>query len=117
MSHTSTIKTEYTDADVLQESCKQLGWTWLGRAKHELYSSSDIGLGIQIPGWSYPVIVTDAGQLRYDDYNGRWGDVKQLDELKQRYAVEKTRAACLAKGHKVFEKKLDNGHIQLQIHG
>ena len=82
----------------------------------ELYSSTETGLGIELPEWKYPVVAnTDTGQVRYDNYEGRWGSQDHLDKFLQRYAVEKAAIEARKKGHSVVEQQLDNGSIKLTV--
>jgi hypothetical protein len=85
-SHTARIKVEYRDADQLRAACLALGWEWLGNGRHRLYAEDVSGLGFKIPGWTYPCVVTPSGQLAYDDFNGVWGNVADLDKLRAAYA-------------------------------
>jgi hypothetical protein len=49
------------------------------------------------------------------DYNGRWGDQKELDKFLQVYAVEKAKIEARKKGHTVTEQPLADGSIKLTI--
>ena len=86
-----------------------------------MYSSTETGLGIELPHWKYPVVATSeesgqlTGQLRFDNYNGRWGSQESLDRFLQVYAVEKAKIEAQKKGHSVIEQRLDNGSIKLTV--
>ena len=86
-----------------------------------MYSSTETGLGIELPHWKYPVVATSddsgqlTGQLRFDNYNGRWGSQEFLDQFLQLYAVEKAKIEARKKGHSVVEQQLDNGSIKLTV--
>ena len=116
MSHVVRIKSEVRDLNAVQEACKRLH---LPPAKHgtfELYSSTETGLGIELPRWRYPVVADlQTGQLRYDNYNGRWGDQEYLDQFMQRYSVETATSAARKQGHSVAEQQLDDGSIKLTV--
>jgi hypothetical protein len=48
---------------------------------------------VKLPGWQYPIVIdTVTGDIRYNNFNGHWGDASQLDKLLQAYAAEKVRA-------------------------
>lgn len=92
-SHTARVKVDYNNADQLRAAVEKIGGTWLGHGSHELFERNDAGkrrtetgLGFTLPNWNYPLIVTDAGQLAYDDYNGKWGNVEDLVKLQAEYA-------------------------------
>jgi hypothetical protein len=77
-------------------------------------------LAVKLPEWNYPVVCNlPSGQLHFDNFNGHWGDQKQLDRFLQAYAVEKTKIEARKKGHTVVETPLSDGSIRLtvQVHG
>lgn len=64
----------------------------------------------------YPVVAdVNTGKLAYDNYNGRWGEQKQLDRFLQGYAVEKAKMEARKKGHSVIEQPLEDGSIKLTV--
>ena len=79
MSHIVEIKTEVRDEAAVQSACSRLHLPRATRGTFELYSSTETGLGVELPHWKYPVVATSdesgqlTGQLRFDNYNGRWG--------------------------------------------
>jgi hypothetical protein len=116
MSHIVEIKTEVRDEVAVQSACQRLHLPRATRGTFELYTSSETGLGIELPHWVYPVVAnTDSGQLRYDNFNGRWGSQEFLDQFLQAYAVERAKSLARQKGHSVIEQKLDNGSIKLTV--
>jgi hypothetical protein len=69
-----------------------------------------------LPGWNYPVVCDTAnGQLKFDNFQGHWGDRKELDRFLQAYAVEKSRIEARKNGHTVTEQPLADGSIKLTI--
>jgi hypothetical protein len=81
-----------------------------------LFSGEATGLAVELPDWRYPVICdTNTGQLRYDNYSGRWGEQKHLDAFLQMYAVEKCRVESRRKGHTVTEQALPDGSVKLTV--
>ena len=82
----------------------------------KLFSGEVNGLAVQLPDWRYPVVCeTNSGQVKFDNYNGRWGDQQELDRFLQGYTVEKTKLEARRKGHSVTEQPLQNGSIKLTI--
>jgi len=57
----------------------------------------------------------DNGQLRYDNYQGYWGNPVQLDRFLQRYAVERALIEARRRGHSCNESRLADGSIKLTI--
>jgi hypothetical protein len=74
------------------------------------------GLLVRLPGWTYPaVVVLATGEVKFDNFEVRWGDRAQLDRFLQMYAVELAKSESKAKGYPVTEQALENGSIRLQI--
>lgn len=96
MSHIVTIKTEVRDAAAVRAACRRLGLTEPVQDTVKLFSGEVTGLAVELPGWQYPVVADLAtGQLKYDNFEGRWGDQRHLDAFLQAYAVEKsTHSQC-----------------------
>ena len=104
------------DEASVQAACKRLHLPKANRGTFELYGSTETGLGIEIPHWKYPVVAnTDTGELRYDNYEGRWGAQEFLDQFLQAYAAERVKIEARKKGHSVVEQRLDNGSIKLTV--
>ena len=61
------------------------------------------------------MVDTATGQVRYDNYDGRWGDPGHLDSFCQRYAVEKAKIEARKRGHAVVEQALADGSVKLTI--
>jgi hypothetical protein len=116
MSHIVQIKTEVRDGIAVQAACHRLGLEAPVLGTVTLFATEASGLLVRLPGWIYPVVFdTRSGQVRFDNYGGRWGEQAQLDRFLQAYAVEKTKIEARRKGHTVFEQTLDNGSIKLTV--
>ena len=116
MSHIVSITTEVRDEAAVQSACQRLHLPQATRGTFELYSSTETGLGIELPHWKYPVVAnTETGQLRFDNYNGRWGAQEFLDQFLQMYAVERAKIEARRKGHTVSEQSLSDGSIKLTV--
>ena len=57
----------------------------------------------------------ETGDLKLDNYDGRWGDVEHLDRFLQMYTVEAATIAARKQGHSVSEQQLDDGSIKLTV--
>jgi hypothetical protein len=114
MSHTTTQKAVCTNEIVLQQTCERLQAQYLGRGQHSLYSSKHQGLGVKLKGWNFPVIFTDQGECMFDNYNGAWGDIEDLNRFKQYYPVEAAKHAYAGQGT-VVEEVLANGDVKCVI--
>ena len=66
--------------------------------------------------WRYPLICKlESGELAYDNFNGHWGEQKELDGFLQAYAVEKAKIECRKRGHAASEPVEADGSIVLTI--
>jgi hypothetical protein len=116
MSHIVEIQTEVRDAAAVAAACKrlELAEPTLGTAR--LFEGEASGVLVKLKGWAYPVVVdTTRGTPRYDNFEGVWGDAKELDRFLQAYAVEKATIEARKRGHVVKEWTLDDGSIRLAI--
>jgi hypothetical protein len=116
MSHVVTIETRVHDATALTAACHRLGLAEPVHRKVQLFSDEATGLSVELPGWQYPIVVdTRAGSIKYDDYEGRWGNRAELDRLLQMYAVEKAKLEARKQGYSVTEQVRTDGSIVVQI--
>ena len=53
--------------------------------------------------------------MKYDNFEGAWGDQACLDRFLQMYAVERAKLEARKKGYSVTEQALQDGSIKLQI--
>lgn len=117
MSHVVEIATEVRDEGAVRAACRRLNLPEPTRGTFPLFSAEAAGLGVQLPGWQYPLVCdTATGQLRYDNYEGRWGDRRQLDQFLQAYAIERATSEARRRGHTVTEQPLADGSVKLTIH-
>jgi hypothetical protein len=116
MSHVVTILTKVRDPAGVAAACHRLGLAAPTQGTATLYGGEATGLLVQLPGWQYPVVIDPAtGEVRYDNFNGLWGEQAQLDRFLQMYAVEKAKQEARRKGYQVSEQALQDGSIRLQI--
>ena len=116
MSHIVSIKTQVKDATAVKSACNRLQLPQPIQGDHRLFSGEVPGLGVQLPGWRYPVVAQlETGELRYDNYNGRWGEQRHLDGFLQTYAIEKSKIESRRRGHSVTEQRLEDGSVKLTI--
>jgi hypothetical protein len=116
MSHIVTVRTQVRDPAALASACRRLGLKAPVRGTARLYTAEATGQIVELPGWTYPVVIdTDAGQISYDNYNGAWGDQALLGRLLQAYAAEKTRIEARKTGQTVTEQTLPDGSLRLTL--
>jgi hypothetical protein len=116
VSHIVTIKTEVRDATAIWAACRRLKLDQPEEGTFNLYSGQATGIAVRLPRWQYPVVCDlTTGQVRYDNFNGHWGDQKYFDSFLQAYAVEKAKIESRRRGHSVSEQALADGSIRLTI--
>jgi len=119
MSHTMNVQLELRDQDALLEACKRLNLQ-VKQGRFKLYSSTEEGLGVFLPGWKYPVVIKQDGSVAYDNYDGNWGKVDELNKLKAYYGLEKAKMEARKKGYTVYESFNDRTQeleLRIQIGG
>lgn len=116
MSHVVTIETKVHDPVAVTAACQRLKLAAPVHGKATLFSGEATGLIVQLPGWQYPAVIdTLSGAIKYDNYNGNWGDEAQLHLFLQAYAVERVKLESRKKGYSVSEQALQDGSIKVQI--
>jgi hypothetical protein len=116
MSHIVEIKTEIRDEQAVKAACTRLQLAPPEHKSARLFSATATGLCVQLPGWQYPVVCNlQTGQAQYDNYNGHWGEQKELHKFLQGYAVEKAKIEARKKGHMCSETRLEDGSIRVTV--
>lgn len=113
-SHTARIPTDfdYNDPRTLKAAVEAMGGLWYDFGEHDLFDTKQYGYGFRLPHaggvfthtdgktyWGHPLVLRADGELAYDEYGGRWGDVKHLDQLKREYVWVKAKAAAQIEGY------------------
>lgn len=98
MSHTVTVDIKCKNKEGITKAAQTMGAHIIGEGTHRLFGSTETGLGIKLNGWSYPIVIKNDGTVAFDNYGGRWGDIKDLDMLKELYATEVVKAECENQG-------------------
>ena len=116
MSHVVQIETEVRDVAAARAACQRLQLEMPVEGRARLFSGEATGLIVILPNWRYPIVFdTRTGDVKYDNYNGRWGEHKHLDRFLQIYAVEKAKIEARKKGHSVSEQQLEDGSIKVIV--
>jgi hypothetical protein len=116
MSHLVTIKTQVRDPIAVTSACARLELSAPVHRTVRLFTSEATGLAVELPGWKFPVVCqTETGELKYDDFGGRWGEKGQLDRFLQAYAVEMIKLQARRQGQTAIEQPLADGSIRVQI--
>jgi hypothetical protein len=79
MSHIVSIQTRVHDANAVAAVCRRLNLPEPINGTAKLYSGEAKGPIVQLPGWTYPVVVDlKTGTLQYDNFGQRWGKDEHL---------------------------------------
>ena len=117
MSHIVTVETEIRDARALGLACQRLGLSQPNHETAQLFSGQATGYCVRLPDWRYPVVCdVKSGRIRFDNFEGRWGELSELHRLMQAYACEKAKLEARRQGHTVTEQPLADGSIKLTVH-
>ena len=116
MSHVVSIQTKIHDVVAVAAACHRLNLAAPVQGNATLFSAEVTGLLVSLPGWNYPAVIdTTSGEVRFDNYEGAWGDRAHLDRFLQIYAIEKTKIEARKKGYQVTEQSLQDGSIRVQM--
>lgn len=116
MSHTVVVTTKVRDPAAITAACHRLNLAAPTKGKARLYSSDAEGIIVQLPGWHYPIVANvESGNIAFDDFNGRWGERRFLEQFLQAYAIEVARIDARRHGRTVVEQQLPDGSILLDI--
>lgn len=116
MSHIVQIQTEVRDTTAMERACQRLGLARPAFGVAKMFSGSKTGWQVQLPNWRYPVVFdVDCGRVDFDNFEGHWGEQKQLDQYLQMYAVEKAKLEARKQGHSITEQQLADGSIKLTV--
>jgi len=117
MSHIVSIKAEIRDEEAVRATCKRLQLEKPVFGSARLFQREETGLLVQLKDWRYPLVCDlEKGTVQYDNYEGRWGEKKQLDRFIQGYVVEKTKIEARRQGFSAQEQTLADGSIRLTLH-
>jgi len=117
VSHIVTVETEIRDVAALNSACRRLGLPLPTHETAQLFSGEATGYCVWLPDWRYPLICeTESGRVQFDNFEGRWGEQRELDRLMQAYACERAKLEARRNGHTVTEQPLTDGSIKLTVH-
>jgi hypothetical protein len=116
MSHIVQVQTQVRDPVAVAVACQRLKLAAPQMETVKLFTATETGLVVRLNGWRYPVVCDLAsGNLKYDNFGGKWGEQCRLEKFLQIYAVEVTKLEARRKGHSVNEQPLADGSIKLTI--
>ena len=116
MSERITVKSTYTNHDLVAKTCKQLNLPAPIYGKTALYDNVQIeGLQVKLAGWNYPVVINNDGSSVYDNYKGAWGDEAKLHEFRNQYVENAVCEAATHAGYAVEDRYETEDSITLML--
>lgn len=85
---------------------------------YEMFSRKLPGIAsFNLDAWTYPCVVTDQqGTLQYDNYEGSWGDKKELDAFLSAYSEGLARETHERLGNSLHDyRELEDGSKVLEF--
>ena len=77
--------------------------------------AEDVVAEVSLDKWKYPVCIDTTGEISYDNYEGNWGSITHLNQVKQQYAIEKSKQLARNKGYLIQENKTSEGAVVLNL--
>jgi hypothetical protein len=117
MSHKTNVETAFLDREQVAKTCEQLGYEFLDVKEINLYEGKQAcAYAIQIPGWRYPIAITEEGKSVFDNFEGQWGKEEKFDKFRQGYAENVTLAHADRSGYRVLHRELtQDGTLQIRL--
>ena len=122
MSHTTKVQVQFKDSKALRDACNALKIPFQeGPFTVSFYDGQkhEGNIKVTLPGWTYPVLFnSQTGDVAYDNYEGKWGDIRQLHNLVQEYALqvaEDQASELKLQGWTIERVPQANGDIQLVL--
>ena len=120
MSHTTRVQLKFSDRETLKKAIENAGYVYAEK-KVKLFSTEHRGIAVHLKGWRYPVVFEESGELKYDNFGGRWGKKEELDtfltKVSKEYAkaVSKKFASRLKGKIKSVQEEKDKVVIEIEI--
>jgi hypothetical protein len=111
MSHIVTVKTQFKDMAVLAKTCIRLGipGKFGQKIREKIFQTEAEGVAcFKLPGWQFPVVVSEDGKIRFDNYQGAWGKQEELNKLTKEYAKDFSVGHLQRQGYRVESERVEN---------
>jgi len=109
------VKYAVKSMSALRTACERLGIELdRARGEHRVWTKPTIGFAMHLHGWQHPVVVDDiTGNITYDNHNGSWGNIAELDRVLQGYSVAHLEETAAQEGYSIERSVNDMGEIEL----
>ena len=118
MSHIVKLSVEIHNLAALATACERLGYE-ISAERHAVHFPAGVACGytVKIPGWRFPVVVSDDGEVVYDNYAGRWGDTADLNRLVQEYTAQVVEMTAVSAGQTCWREQRADGTVVVVVGG
>jgi len=83
------MKFNFDNKAALIRACMALNLPVKENSVGKMYGRNSVtGTVIQLPGWAYPIVVTEDGKLQYDPYNSEPNSYDRIHEFTAQYNYE-----------------------------
>lgn len=118
MSHVIKLQLEIKDRDLFAQVARDMGLQVTENATVEFYGGFEqSGLAVQLPDWMYQIVVDDAGEVHYDNFNGYWGDIQELNHLSQEYVAAVVEREAVMAGQYAIREEQEDGSLVIRVGG
>lgn len=114
MSHVVTLKTAFKNPTVLKKAADKLGVkieiAEAGKTISRKLYAGTTATGVaafQLPGWKYEAVVQEDGSCKADNFNGSWGDQKEMDKLSAEYSAQLVTGTLKKQGYRGVSDKVE----------
>lgn len=125
MSNRQEIQTEIRNMECLQRACvkrsivETLEIAPQGqKVKARQYQGDVAGVAkVNLAGWQYPIVIQEDGTVVFDNHEGHWGNIKELNGLVAEYGEEVVMHQLIElEGHTLQDRQvLADGTVELTI--
>jgi hypothetical protein len=135
MSHTTKVNVEMRDLEMVEKTCQELadkGYRFVKTDSVKMFEggkNEECVAAIYIDGetvvedgrevvkgkWNYPIAIKEDGSIAYDNYNGHWGDIKQLDNFRRLYTENVAVKFAESTGRRVLHREVIDGSVTLTL--
>ena len=84
MSHVILLNNVRITQQAARNAAQKLGWevSETNKSQVQFYDRSvHEGLAIKLPGWQFPIVIKESGEIAYDNYHGSWGNAVEVSRL------------------------------------
>lgn len=102
-SHTTKLNVQIRSKPALAAAALDLGGSVMGEGLHALYGMNRAeGYAVRLPGWRFPIVLTEAGELAFDAY-GNGAEAPRIGALTRAYVLAAAQEAAAESGWMVTD--------------